>query len=356
MLVGLYRRLRGDNKTMKRIGNLYHLIYDIENIKLAHKNARKGKTHYSEVKKVDADIDYYCQQISDMLKNKTFVNSQYEIFTKNDKGKEREIYKLPYFPDRIVHHAILQVLEPIWKKTFITTSYQSIKGRGVHRAKKDVEKAVRNAEKPMHYLQMDIKKFYPSVDNTIMERIVARKIKCKGTLWLLSVIIRSMKGLPIGNYISQYLGNLYLTYLDHYVKEVLGVKWYFRYCDDIVLLGYDKEVLARYKDIIIGILKEHLKLEVKPTTRLDKIGSGLDFLGFVFKGSHTVLRKSIAMNFKIAAKKFVKNKTVASFNSVISYNGWMVIADTYNLWSSVVDAEFIETAKQSGLTNKVLWR
>lgn len=341
---------------MKRIGNLYHLIYDIDNIKLAHKNARKDKTHYSEVKKVDADIDYYCQQISDMLKDKTFVNGQYEIFTKNDKGKERDIYKLPYFPDRIVHHAILQILEPIWKKTFINTSYQSIKGRGVHKAKKDIEKAISKADKPFYYLQMDIKKFYPSINNTIMERIVARKIKCKNTLWLLSVIINSMKGLPIGNYISQYLGNLYLSYLDHYAKEVLGVKWYFRYCDDIVLLGYDKEVLAGYRDIIILVLKEDLRLEVKPTVRLDELDSGLDFLGFVFKGSHTILRKSIATNFKIAAKEFVKNKTEASFNSVISYNGWMIVADTYNLWNDTIDDEFIRIAKQSGLTNKVLWR
>ena len=341
---------------MKRIGNLYHLIYDIENIKLAHKNARKGKTHYSEVMEVDADIDYYCQQISDMLKDKTFVNSQYEIFTKNDKGKEREIYKLPYFPDRIVHHAILQILEPIWKKTFISTSYQSIKGRGVHKAKKDLEKAVSKADKPVWYLQMDIKKFYPSINNDIMECIVSRKIKCKDTLWLLSVIIRSMKGLPIGNYISQYLGNLYLTYLDHYAKEVLKVKWYFRYCDDIVLFGYDKKELEKHKDVIITMLKEELNLEVKPNARINSLDLGLDFLGFVFKGSHTVLRKSIATNFKIAAKEFVKIKTEASFNSVISYNGWMIVADTYNLWSSVIDTEFRNIAVQSGLTNKVLWR
>lgn len=125
---------------MKRIGNLYHKIYDIENIKLAHKNARKNKTHYTEVKEVDSNIEYYCQEISDMLKSKKFINGEYNIFIKNDKGKEREIYKLPYYPDRIVHHAIMQVLEPIWKKTFINNTYQSIKGRGVHKAKKSCAK------------------------------------------------------------------------------------------------------------------------------------------------------------------------------------------------------------------------
>ena len=127
---------------MKRIGNLYHKIHDIENIKLAHKNARKGKTHYTEVKEVDNNIDYYCNLILVMLVNKTFKNSKYETFIKNDKGKDRTIYKLPYFPDRIIHHAILQVLEPIWKKTFIKNTHQSIKCRGVHNAKRDVLKAI----------------------------------------------------------------------------------------------------------------------------------------------------------------------------------------------------------------------
>ena len=113
---------------MKRYGNLYDKLCDIENIKLAHKNARKKKTHYKEVKEVDKDVDYYCNEIRDMLISKSFKNSPYEIFIKNDKGKRREIYKLPYYPDRIIHHAIVQVVEPIWKKTLITDTYQSIKG------------------------------------------------------------------------------------------------------------------------------------------------------------------------------------------------------------------------------------
>ena len=101
---------------MKRIGNLYDKIYDIDNIREAHRNARKRKTHYKEVKEVDADVDKHCYEIQAMLRDKTFVNGQYEVFKKIENGKEREIYKLPYFPDRIVHHAIMQVLEPIWKK------------------------------------------------------------------------------------------------------------------------------------------------------------------------------------------------------------------------------------------------
>lgn len=94
---------------MKRYGNLYNKIYYIENIKLAHKNARKGKAHYREVQMVDADIDMYCLRVSELLKNKEFINCKYRTYLKNDIGNQREIHKLEYFPDRIVHHDILQV-------------------------------------------------------------------------------------------------------------------------------------------------------------------------------------------------------------------------------------------------------
>ncbi len=314
---------------MKRIGNLYHKIYDIENIRLAHKNARKNKTHYTEVKEVDANEEYYFSLLSDMLKNKQFTNSQYDVFTKNDKGKERMIYKLPYFPDRIVQHAILQVLEPIWKKILITNTYQSIKGRGIHKAKKDVIKAIKAlGYEDITYGQLDIAKYYPSVDNEIMEKIVAKKIKCKDTIWLLSNIIQSMQGLPIGNYLSQYLGNLYLSYLDHYVKEVIKVRHYFRYCDDIVILDTDK----------------------------DKIESAIQGIVDKLHRRHTLLRKRIAKSFKKSVKEFRLQPTKAGISSIISYNGWVVASDSYNLWNKYINPKLRELATYLGCTNKVLWR
>ena len=127
---------------MKRYGNLFKDIVDIDNIKLAHKNASKRKKHYTEVKMVDSDIDYYCKLIQDMLVNKTYTVSEYKIKHKKDKNKIRKLYILPYFPDRIIQHAIMQVVEPIWKKSLINDTFQSIKGRGVHKAKKRVEEAV----------------------------------------------------------------------------------------------------------------------------------------------------------------------------------------------------------------------
>ena len=308
---------------MKRVGNLYDKIYDIDNIREAHRNARKRKTHYKEVKEVDADVDKYCYEIQAMLRDKTFVNGQYEIFKKIEKGKEREIYKLPYFPDRIVHHAIMQVLEPIWKKTLIADTYQSIKGRGIHKAKNKIQPLLRKY-KIQYALKMDIKKFYPSIDNEILKQILRKKLKCKDTLWLLDTIVDSTQGVPIGNYLSQYFGNLYLTYVDHEVKEKLGVRHYFRYCDDIVVLDNSKERLHNIRVAVVGRVAK-LKLVLKGNYQVQRIEDrGLDFLGYRMFHTYTLLRTRVANGLKKASK----------LESLASYNGWVVSSSGYNLAKS----------------------
>ena len=157
--------------------------------------------------------------IHDMLKNLTFKNSPYQVFLKKtESGKIREIYKLPYFPDRIIHHCIMQIMEPIWFPTLIRDTYSSIKGRGIHDGVNRVKKALRDETGTRYCFKMDIKKFYPSVDHNVLKRVIRKKIKDRDLLWLLDEIIDSTKGLPIGNYLSQYFGNLYLSELYHWVK------------------------------------------------------------------------------------------------------------------------------------------
>lgn len=338
---------------MKRIGNLYNKIYDIENIKLAHKNARKGKIFYEEVKMVDADEEKFCMEISEMLKNHTFVNSNYTSFTKIDKGKERVIHKLPYYPDRIIHHAVMQVLEPIWKKTLIADTFQSIRGRGIHKAKSRIEPVIRSG-KVSYCLKLDIKKFYPSVNNEIMKEIVRRKIKCKGTLKILDIIIDSIQGLPIGNYMSQYLGNLYLTYLDHYMKEVLKVKYYYRYCDDITILGDSKPDLHN----VLGKIKEYTKyklgLELKENYQIFPLERGIDFLGFRFFRRYTLIRKSIVLSLKRAVKSFIRYPSGSNFKAVTSYYGWIISSSGKNLWDSLITSQVLVAAQLAGLSNKTI--
>jgi retron-type reverse transcriptase len=329
---------------MKRYGNLYNKVWDLDNIREAHKNSRKGKAHYHEVKMVEANPEFYFKQIQDMLRRKTYQTSEYTMFIKNDKGKEREIYKLPYFPDRIVHHCIMQVVEPIWMKTFIRDTYASMKNRGIHDGVKRIQKALRESPADTKYaLQIDIKKFYPSIDHTILKQIIRKKIKDKDILWIIDEIIDSnSNGVPIGNYLSQFFGNLYLSDIDHWIKEDLGIKHYYRYCDDLVILGDNKEELhAIRKQLKVKV--EDVKLQIKCNWKVYPVNIGIDFLGYKFFHTHTLLRTSLAKRFKSKVKMIRKNwhrlDAITNYSTLMSYYGWQKYANAWNLYTQTITFE-----------------
>lgn len=328
---------------MKRYGNLYEKIYDIGNLRLAHKKARRGKTHYTEVKMVDSNPDYYLNQIHEMLKNKTYKTSQYEIFTKLDKDKEREIYKLPYFPDRIVHWAIMLQLEDIFMRTFIRDTFAALPGRGIHDALKRLHKFMEDREGTKYCLKLDIKKFFPSINHEILKQLLRKKIKDKDLLWLLDEIIDSVDGeknIPIGNYLSQYFANFYLAYFDHWIKEQKGVKYYLRYMDDIVILHKDKEFLHQLRKDIEKYLKENLKLEIKENWQVfPTYIRGVDFVGYKSFGNYTLLRKSTAKRFKRKMRKIMKKESInfRDFCTIQSYKGWLKWANCYNLSQKYIE-------------------
>lgn len=317
-------------------------MWDMENIQMAHENARKGKAHYSEVQMVNADPEKYFLQIQDMLKNKTFKNSEYTTYIKQDSGKEREIFKLPYFPDRIIHHCIVQVLEDIWTKTLITDTYSSLKGRGIHKGVKRIKKALSDSENTQYCLKMDVRKFYPSIDHTILKQILGAKIKDPDAIWILNEIIDSTDGVPIGNYLSQFFGNLYLSGLDHWMKEGMGCKYYFRYCDDMVILHSGKEHLAELRAKVDDYLHKSLKLQLKSNWQVFPVDKrGIDFLGYRFYHHNTLLRKSISTKFKTTVKAIVESdlKHIGMVNSMMSYIGWMLHADCRNLASAYLNSD-----------------
>lgn len=329
---------------MKRYGNLYHKIYNLENIKLAHKNAKKGKSHYLEVKMVDTDPEKYFMKIHNMLKNKIFYNSKYEVFMRKDRGKEREIFKLPYFPDRIIHHCIMNILEPMWMKTLITDTYSSLKNRGIHKGVRRIKKALKDRGNTKYCLKMDVRKFYPSVDHGILKQIIRRKIKDKNLLQLLDIIIDSAKGVPIGNYLSQYFGNLYLSVFDHWLKEQKHCRYTFRYCDDIVILHSDKAYLSQLRKEISDYLDVNLNLVLKNNWQIFPVEKrGIDFLGYRFFHEYTLLRKNTAARFKQKVKHIKKKHcTLTPINilsSVMSYCGWMKYADCHRLQKKYIDTD-----------------
>ncbi len=310
---------------MKRLNNLYEKIISIENLTLADQKARKGKAGQYGVQAHDKKRETNILHLHHLLKNKTYTTSRYSVFTVRD-PKEREVYRLPYYPDRIVHHAIMIHLEPIFVSTFTADTYSCIKGKGIHASANALRKALKDVPGTQYCLKLDIKKFYPNIDHDILKSLLRRKLKDKDLLWLLDNIIDSANGVPIGNYLSQYFANFYLTYFDHWIKEEKKVKYYFRYADDLVVLSDNKPYLHQLLADIRSYLQEELKLTVKSNYQVFPVAArSIDFVGYRFYHTHTLLRKGIKKNF---ARMLSKRKNTAS---IASYNGWAKHCNSKNL-------------------------
>lgn len=310
---------------MKRVNNLYSEICSLENLRLADAIARRGKLKTAGVLQHDANREENIQALHEALLNKTFTTSPYKTFTVYE-PKERTVFCLPYYPDRIVHHAIMNVLEPVIVPTFTTDTYSSIKGRGVHKAARKLKKALKDKAETTYCLKIDIVKFYPNVDHDILKHLLARKIKDKDLLWLLHNIIDSAQGLPIGNYLSQYFSNLYMTGFDHWLKEKKKVKYYFRYADDLVILSDSKPCLHQLLANIRKYLDRKLKLQVKDNYQVFPVDArSIDFLGYRFFHTHTLLRKRNKKNLARAIARGANEQTIAS------YMGWAKHCNSRNL-------------------------
>ncbi|MDD4453633.1 MAG: reverse transcriptase/maturase family protein, partial [Proteiniphilum sp.] len=355
----IMRKVHGSSKNMKRYGNLFEKIISIDNLKLAHKNARKGKTYYKDIKMIDSDPDKFLWQLHNSLKNKTFTTSPYttkQIY----EPKKRTIYKLPYFPDRIVHHAVMNVLQSIWDRTFIYDLYSAIPGKGIHMGSYRLRQFLRDHENTKYCLKFDVSKFYPSINHDILSDIIKKKIKCQNTLWLLEDIIRSTEGnknVPIGNYLSQYFSNLYLAPFDHWVKEDLGLKYYIRYCDDGVILHRDRGHLKYVKDLINEYFKS-IELTLNPNTTITKVDvNGIDFLGYKSFRNYTLLRKSSARKFKRKIRYLETYNTDPqhTVSSVMSYLGWLRHCDSHHLQSKYVykNSVILEKMEQASFKLKI---
>ena len=332
---------------MKRFNHLYEKVYDIENLRLAHKNASKGKGWYQEVKEINKDPDYYLYQLQEMLKNKTYHTSAYVNFIKTESPKERLISKLPYFPDRICHWALLQVIEPILLRNFIADTYSAMPNRGIHYGMKRLLRDMKRDPDGCKYcLKLDMKKYYPSINHTILKQKYARLIKDKDLLWLIGEIIDSTEGdtgIPIGNYLSQYSGNLYLSCFDHWVKEVKHIRHYYRYMDDIVILSGSKEQLHELIRDIRTYADTHLRLNIKSNWQIfPTFVRGLDFLGYRFFRGYILLRQSTKRNLRKkmrALRKKVERGRKMNFHewsSISSYNGWLVHCNSYRLYKAYI--------------------
>lgn len=318
---------------MKRVSNLYEKIISLENLRKADEVAQKGKQNQYGVVLHNQNKEANILKLHEILKSKTYKTSEYQIF-KVYEPKERDVFKLPYFPDRIMHHAIMLHLESLFVSVFTADTYSCIKGKGIHAASKKLKVALKDVPGTRYCLKLDIKKFYPNINHDVLKNLLRRKIKDRDLLWLLDEIIDSADGLPIGNYLSQYFANYFLNGFDHWIKENKKVKNYFRYADDIVILSESKVYLHSLLGEIKLYLSENLKLTVKENYQVFPVSDrGIDFLGYRFYHEYVLLRKSIKKRF---AKAVSKNKD----RSVIAaYWGWAKHCNSKHLIKKLIPNE-----------------
>ena len=320
---------------MKRYGNLYDKICNLDNLRKAHTNARRGKTWYSEVKAVDTDLEQHLLRLQKSLLEHSYQTSEYKTFIKDDGKKLREIFKLPYYPDRICQWAILQIIEPILIKKLTKDSYSAISNRGIHLALRNVKEALKDTKGTKYCLKTDIKKYYPSINHDVLKSTYETIFKDNELLWLLDEIIDSTpSGIPIGNYLSQWSGNILLSKFDHWVKEVKHVKYYYRYMDDMVFFSDSKEFLHKLLEDIQEYLQQ-LDLALKDNYQVFPTDiRGLDFVGYRCFRNYTLLRKSTAIQLK-RKMRILKRKqelTAEDICSINSYKGWLKWANCYHLY------------------------
>lgn len=321
-----------DEFKSKRLKNIYPLLFTADNLISAQANAQKRKKDRTEVKRFNKNVIRNLQELHNSLYDETFEPGKYRIKIVTE-PKERVIMIAPFYPDRILHHCIINILGNTWSKIFINTTYACIKDRGIHKCMNDIRKALLSNRKGTKYcLKIDIKKFYDNVSHSCLKRIIRYKIADNQMLNLLDKIIDSNgcdKGLPIGNYTSQYLANLYLSYFDHFVKEDLRVKYYYRYMDDMVILHSSKDTLRYYLDMMGLYLGSQLKLEIKGNWQIFPVDSrSIDFVGFKINHYNVLLRKGILKRFYKKYERVKKTNEIKDLNTFKqlfpSEYGWII--------------------------------
>ncbi|MEW6184068.1 MAG: reverse transcriptase domain-containing protein [Bacillota bacterium] len=267
------------DKAMRRIGNLYTAFASFENLYKAARKAVKGSPGSFEALRFMFNLEHELLELERELTAGAYVPAPYSYFTIYE-PKERNISVAP-FRDRVVHHALVNVLEPVFERVFIFDSYATRKGKGTHAA---VSRAQAFLRKNHWYLKCDISKYFPSVDIAILIDRIRKKIKDASILEVTERILRNGapagKGLPIGNLTSQFLANVYLDGFDHWMKETINARYYLRYMDDFVVFANAKDRLRQTLADVAAYLSTQLGLSLKEKACcLNSSLNGLGFLG-----------------------------------------------------------------------------
>jgi retron-type reverse transcriptase len=301
---------------MKSYKHLYEQVWDWDNLYLAYRKARKGKRGRPPAATFEFDLEANLVTLQQELREKRYEPGAYSSFYIHE-PKRRLISAAP-FRDRVVHHALCNVIEPIFERSFIFDSYANRAGKGTHAA---LDRAQQFARRYRYVLQCDVKQFFPSLDFAILRETLARKIADADVLWLIDRILASgvgvlseeydmewfpgddllaatrPRGLPIGNLTSQFWANCYLNPFDHFVKRDLRCGGYVRYVDDFLLFGDDKPTLWTWRQAVVERLAS-LRLTIHPGAHPRPVTEGFPFLGFVVYPAHRRLKRRKVIHFR----------------------------------------------------------
>lgn len=324
----------------------FEYLYSMGNIILAWRNARKDKTSNKDIIKFEKDLERNLLSLHLELKNKTYAPRPLTNFVLRD-PKTRVISKSD-FRDRIVHHALINIIKPIFEKIFIYDSCANQIKKGTSFALKRFDifkrKVTCNYSNHAFCLKADIKHYFQEVDHEILLEILRRKIKDENIIWLIKKVLsnnissgsgnNNYKGMPLGNYTSQFFANVYLNELDYFVKNRLKVKYYMRYVDDFLIFHKSAKQLEVWKKQIDSFLRENLRIELHPDkSRIIPLSRGIDFVGFRNYLHFRLLRKRNISNMKRKISLYKKGSL--SFSKLFDiYQGWQAYAkwaNTYNL-------------------------
>lgn len=399
----LMKSIYGHNKNnkMKTYKNLFQEVCKLKNLYNAYLKARRGKNNTAEVLKFTYNLENELLKLQHELRSQTYKTGKYKHFLIFE-PKERKISALP-FRDRVVHHAICSVIEPIFEKKFIYDSYACRKGKGTHAGADRIQRFIRKAKDNSYALKCDVSKYFPSIDHEILKKIIRGKIADKKLLRLLDKIVDSSasekpdcsdfkeqtqtslnkslqsalcqidnnsaakpncSGIPIGNLTSQFFANIYLNELDEYIKYELRIRYYVRYMDDFVILHESKKYLHEVKEKVrLFFISMRLTLHPKKAN-IFPVASGVDFLGYRIFNNHRLVRKSTVKRFLKNVKGKLKKYDYGSTDSTApevknisednqkpfnfdklmeSFNSWeayMSHGDSYNLKKSLHERYF----------------
>jgi len=295
---------------MKRYGRLFDMVFSEENIYQAYLDARNGKRGRRACFQFERHLGSNLTEIHKELHRGTYKPQPYFQFVVYE-PKQRVIHA-PTFRDVVVQHAIYRIIYNIFNRSFLRNSFACRIGYGTHKAAEYVRRAMRGYDGDLYFLKLDIRKFFYSIDRSILRTLIERKIKDKRLVDIMMMFaeVEGDIGIPIGNLLSQIYALIILNPVDHFIKRVLKVKHYARYVDDLVLIGFTRPECLHIRNTLSLLLQDTFHLNLSKTT-IQKIRKGINFCGYRIWRSKVFVRKHSLYKFRKAVKKGAQESIVS---------------------------------------------